>query len=202
MDVQLLLERHAERWDAAIAHPFLVGVRDGTLPVAALDTWLVQDALFVQDLLGFQTRLVARSPEAAEPVLSGGVDALAAELDWFGDLAAERGLDLGAPPLPSTLAYAALLARLDGEPYPIAITALWALERVYLEGWRGAAPGAPQFRPLVEHWTAPGFAGYVGALQGLVEQAGSSAAAADLDVDDVLVAVLDQDRAFWDMAMA
>lgn len=197
MDVTDLLERHAARWDAAIAPPFLAGVRDGSLPAAALDTWLVQDHRFVQDLLDFQSRLVERAPEAAQPVLAGGVDALAAELAWFGELADERGLDLGAPPLPPTLAYADLLARLDAEPYPVAITALWALERVYLEGWRGAAPGAPAYRALVAHWTDAGFAGYVGALQGLVEQTPD-----DLDVDDVLVAVLDQERAFWDMATA
>jgi thiaminase len=155
MDVPKLLERHADRWDAAISHPFLDGVRDGTLPVAAFDTWLTQDFGFVHDLHeAFQSRLVGRAPVAAQPVLSGGVDALAAELDWFRGLAAERGLDLAA------------------------------------------APAAPEYRPLVEHWTTAGFAGYVGALQGLVEQT------PELDIDDVLAKVLDQERAFWDMAMA
>jgi thiaminase len=197
MQVISLLERHADRWTAAVRHPFLEGVRDGTLPVAAFDTWLVQDFRFVQDLLGFQERLVARAPDAARPVLAGGCQALADELDWFRRLAAERELDLGADPLPVTLAYADLLHRLDAAPYPVAVTALWALERVYLEAWRGAAPGAPEHRELVEHWTTPAFAEYVGQLGDLVEQAAPGAA-----VDDVLVEVLEQERAFWEMASA
>ena len=197
MHVPDLLERHADRWDAAIHHPFLDGVRDGTLPVAAFDTWLAQDFRFVEDLHAFQRRLVDRSPEAAQPVLAGGVEALADELEWFRGLAKERGLDLATDRLPATQAYADLLDRLDAAPYAVAVTALWALERVYLEAWRGAAPGAPQFRELVEHWTTAGFAGYVGALQGLVEQAPEHPT-----IDDVLAQVLDQERAFWDMALA
>lgn len=191
-----LVQRHADRWDAAVRHPFLTGVRDGTLPVAAFDTWLAQDNRFVEDLLVFQRGLADRAPASARPVLTGGVQALEQELAWFRELAEQRGLDLAADPLPTTLAYAELLQRLGTAPYPVAVTALWALERVYLEAWSWAAPGAPAFGALVEHWTTPGFTAYVGMLADLVVQA-----APGDDVDAVLVAVLDQERAFWDMAV-
>src|SRR3712207_747274 len=103
MHVPDLLERHADRWEAAIRHPFLDGVRDGSLPVAALDTWLAQDFRFVHDLHAFQSRLVERAPEPARPVLAGGVEALAEELAWFRGLAEGRGLDLATEPLAATL---------------------------------------------------------------------------------------------------
>jgi thiaminase/transcriptional activator TenA len=197
MSTAVLLERHAARWTAAVRHPFLDGVRDGSVPVAAFDTWLTQDFRFVSDLLAFQSRLAARAPASGRSVLADGVEALEDELLWFRRLARERGLDLAAAPLSATLAYADLLSRLDAAPYAVAVTALWALERVYLEAWRYAAPGAPAYRELVEHWTTPGFAVYVAMLSDLVEDAAPGA-----EVDGVLVEVLEQEHAFWDMAMS
>jgi thiaminase/transcriptional activator TenA len=189
-----LVERHADRWEAATRHPFLAGVRDGALPVAALDTWLAQDALFVADLLAFQARLLARAPRPAQAVLAAGAVALVEELDWFEGLAADRGLDLGVPPLAATRDYAALLSRLDAAPYDDAVGGLWVVERVYLDAWSSALPGADGFAELVEHWTTPGFAAYVAALQALSEQAGPP--------DEALVVqVLDQEAAFWQMAL-
>jgi thiaminase/transcriptional activator TenA len=181
-------------WQAATRHPFLDGVRDGSLPVAALDTWLAQDALFVADLLVLQARLLARAPRADQAVLAGGCVALVEELDWFEQLAADRGLDLSAAPLPATLAYRELLQRLDAAPYADALGCLEVVERVYLEAWRSALPGAPAYAELVEHWTTPGFAAYVDGLAAASDRAGGP--------DEQLVAeVLRQEAAFWDTAL-
>ena len=92
-------------WTAATRHPFLDAVREGTITDLAFDRWLGQDAVFVGDLLTFQARLLARAPRPAQGVLAGGCVALVAELDWFEVQAARRGIDLGQPALPATLAY-------------------------------------------------------------------------------------------------
>ncbi len=183
----------AQAWERAVAHPFLDAVRDGTVAGPAFDTWLAQDALFVADLLAFQARLVARAPRPAQGVLAGGVVALSDELDWFAGLAAGRGLDLDVAPLPATRAYAALLRQLDAAAYPVAVTALWALERVYLLAWQHAAPAAERYREYVAHWTAPGFAAYVDALGGCADAAGA--------VPDAVPEVLAAETAFWDAAL-
>ncbi len=194
MPVADLLSHHPDAWRGATRHPFLDAVRDGTIPVAAFDTWLVQDARFVADLLRFQSRLLARAPRSAQRVLAGGALALVDELDWFERLAADRGLDLSVAPLPCTTAYAALLERLDAASYADALGCLEVVERVYLEAWRSALPGAPAYAELVEHWTTPGFAAYVDGLAAVVERAGPP--------DEALVAdVLRQEAAFWQMAV-
>jgi thiaminase/transcriptional activator TenA len=189
--------RHADAWGRATRSPFLDAVRDGTLPPDAFDTWLVQDAHFLGDLLRFQARLLARAPRPAQGVLAGGCVALVEELDWFGRVAAERGLDLTAPQLPATVAYGDLLYRLDAADVGTALTALWAVERAYLDAWSGARPGAGEYGPFVAHWTAPGFAGYVAAL---------AAAADDNAVDDaapadeaVFLEVAAAEADFWAM---
>jgi formylaminopyrimidine deformylase / aminopyrimidine aminohydrolase len=189
-----LLQRHAEAWRGATAHPFLAGVRDGSVPVAAFDTWLAQDARFVGELLRFQARLLARAPRPAQAVLAAGAVSLVAELDWFDEQAAARGLDLAAPARPATRAYAALLDRLDTAEVGTALMALWTIERSYLDAWSGARPGAPAYRDVVEHWTVPGFAGYVAGLE-------EAADAAEPGPDQVFLQVVEAETAFWDMAM-
>ncbi|MCZ2837731.1 TenA family transcriptional regulator [Modestobacter sp. VKM Ac-2985] len=194
MPVSELLRRHPESWRAATAHPFLTAVRDGSLPAGAFDTWLVQDARFVADLLRFQARLLARAPRPAQAVLAGGLVALVEELAWFEEQAVARGLDLTAPALPATAAYAELLDRLDAAEVPVALTALWTIERTYLDAWTTALPGAPAYREFVEHWTVPGFAGYVAGLETAADTLGGGQ-------DDVFAEVVAAEIAFWDMAL-
>jgi thiaminase/transcriptional activator TenA len=201
MGTEDLLTRHAADWREATRHRFLDGVREGTLPAGAFDRWLIQDHLFVADLLVFQARLLARAPREDQAVLAGGLGALEAELSWFEEQAERLSLELDVPRYPTAAAYLELLRGLEDEPYPAGITALWALERAYLEAWRGAAPGGSGYEGFVEHWTTPEFADYVAslekaagsALKGIGEEERQRAEAA-------FVAVARLERDFWQMA--
>ena len=178
-------------WTAATRHRFLHCVRDGTITPSAFHRWLAQDAVFVAELLTFQARLLARAHRDAQSTLAAGCLALVAELDWFDEKAAVAGIDMNQAPLPATLAYRDLLARLDTEDYPTAITALWAIEEVYLRAWTTAASDSSPYREFVEHWTDPGFAAYVQALRDLALPAAH---------EQVIAEVLSHEIAFWDMA--
>lgn len=187
--VRVVLDR---LWAAATGHPFLAAVREGTVTDSAFDRWLVQDELFVADLLVFQSRLLARAPRPAQAVLAGGCVALVEELDWFQVQATRRGLELGQAALPATIAYRELLRRLDSAPFEGAATALWVLERVYLVAWASAASRTSPFAEFMEHWTAPEFASYVDALGQLAIVEGH---------DDLVREVLMHEVAFWDLAL-
>jgi len=78
---------------------------------------------------------------------------------------------LQAPRHPTGAAYRVFLRSLEREPYPAAITALWALERAYLEAWKDAPPGHPEYRECVKHWTTPDFAKYVTELEQAADRA-------------------------------
>ena len=179
-------------WTAATRHPFLDAVREGTITADAFDRWLAQDVLFVADLLWFQARLLARAPRSSQRVLAGGCAALVDELDWFDEQAARRGLDLAQPALDATLAYRSLLERLDAAPFDDAVTALWALERVYLLAWTTATSPSSPLREFTEHWTHPGFADYVEQLGAIAVPSGR---------DELIAEVLTLEVAFWDMAL-
>ncbi len=196
-----LLERNPEAWQAATRHPFLEAVREGSFPSGAFEDWLVQDYLFVGDALVFQARLLPRAPRAAQAVLAGGLVAIEDELGWFEAHAEERGLALDAPRHPTTAAYRDLLAGLEYEPYPAAITALWAVERAYLEAWRGAAPGHPDYRQFVEHWTTPEFAGYVRGLEEAADDTLEHCSEQERERAGItFLEVARLERDFWEMA--
>ena len=197
-----LISRHPEAWQGATRHPFLDSLRDGTLPVEAFEAWLVQDYAFVGDLLVFQARLLARAPRPAQAVLAGGLVALEDELGWFEARARQRGLGLAVKRHPTTEAYRGLLEVLDGDPYPVAITALWALERAYLEAWGSAAPGHPDYRPFIEHWTTPEFAGYVHGLEEAADAALEAGGAPEGRVEAAFLEVASVERDFWEMALS
>jgi thiaminase/transcriptional activator TenA len=181
----------------------LDGVREGNLPAGAFRGWLVQDYLFAADLLTFQSRLLARSPRPHQAVLAGGLTAVEAELGWFEEKAEERGLELEAQRHPTTAAYRDFMNELEDEPYPAAMTALWALELAYLQAWRGASPGGADYREFVEHWTTQEFADYVA---GLGIAADSSLESADEEeqrrVESAFLEVCRLERDFWEMAFS
>ena len=197
-----LISRHPDAWRSATRHPFLDSLRDGTLPVEAFEAWLAQDYLFVGDLLVFQARLLARAPRPAQRVIAGGLVAVEDELGWFEDRARERGLELESTRHPTTEAYRGLLGVLDEDPYPVAITALWAMERAYLEAWRSAAPGHPDYQGFVEHWTTPEFAGYVTGLEGAADAALEADGGQEDRIEEAFLEVASVERDFWEMALS
>jgi thiaminase/transcriptional activator TenA len=179
-------------WSRATRHEFLAGVRDGTITPARFDAWLEQDYLFVGSLLTFQAGLLARAPRHAQRVIVDGCAALVAELGWFEEMAAARGLSLGGNPRPATFSYGQLLRQLGEEPVEFGLVALYVIERVYLEAWWFAAPGAEPYREFVAHWTAAGFGDYVDALAAAVDREPATGQG------DAIRAVLRAEIAFWD----
>ncbi len=201
MDVLELLERHPAAWRVVTQHPFLDAVREGTVPTGAFEAWLTQDYLFATDLMVFQSRLLARAPRPDQAVLAGGLVALETELGWFEEMAEERGLTLGASRHPTTSEYRSFLLGLENEPYTAGITALWALEQAYLEAWRSATPGHPDYRKFVEHWTTPEFTDYIAGLERAADstlEAGSRGERERAEAAFLEVSRLEKD--FWEMA--
>ena len=81
------------------------------------------------------------------------------------------------------------------------VTAIWALERTYLESWDGARPGAQPYREFVMRWTTDGFRSYVGDLQTCVDRQLEACVGEQVrEAEDALVWVTHYERGFWDMA--
>ena len=93
-----LVSRHRAAWQAATVHPFLAGVRDGSLPEESFDRWLAQDYRYAQALVRAQSRIAAAAPFADVGLLAGGVVATVGELGWYEQMAARRAAWSSTPP--------------------------------------------------------------------------------------------------------
>lgn len=195
-----LVERDRETWMQAVSHPFLDGVRDGSLPEAAFHRWLAQDYRFVRTALGAQALLLSRAPRADQALLIGGLAALESELTWFETHLQVRGLDLDAPLAPANRAYGDFLVVTAGGAYVGGIVATAALEQAYLEAWSSAAPGADAYREFVAHWTTDGFRVYVEALVQAADRALAAAPDERGAAEDAFRWTVRYEREFWQMA--
>jgi thiaminase len=203
MTADALLTRHAAAWQAATVHPFLAGVRDGSVPEDCFDRWLAQDYLYAQALVRAGSHIAALAPLTDVGLLAGGVVATVGELGWFEQMAARRGVALDAPMHPTNRAYCDFLLALTYSAYPAQITAIWALERTYLESWEGARPGAQPYREFVERWTTDAFRSYVSDLQAAADrQLEASEGEPAREAEDAFLWVTHYERSFWDMAMS
>ncbi len=194
-----LLTRHADAWHAATHHQFLDAVRDGSLAPNIFATWLAQDYLFVLDELTCQARLLARAPRSGQNILVRGLAGIESEAGWFETHARQRGLSLEVPRYPTTAAYHDFLESLDREPYPVAITAIWAIEHAYLEAWRGTVPSQPRYREYAEHWANAEFERFIADLE-QVATAALESSQVDKAAEATFLKVARLEHDFWQMA--
>src|SRR5512135_358488 len=187
-------------WAALAAHPFVVAVRDGTLPAAAFDRWLVADHVFVVGYRRFVAQLVAAAPdEPARDLLAGSLAALQGELDLFRSQAAARGLDLGTEPGLIALGYTGWLHASLLEGFPVALTVLYGGERAYYDAWRAVreqADRSGQYWPFVDRWSSAEFGGWVDTLAGLLDRVSSAGPTAEQRT--AFRRVVRFELAFWD----
>lgn len=197
-----LVERHPELWAAATTHPFLDGARDGSLSECAFTRWLEQDHHFVVGLTRAWGALLGAAPRSDFALLSDGIAAFSAELGWFEQLADERSLRLGADVEPDAAAYVAYLGEAASSPYPVAITAMWAVEAAYLEAWRGALGGSDTYSGVVEHWANDEFTVFVDRLAEVADRELRAAPEQQETAERAFVRVLEHEAAFWGLGAA
>ncbi|WP_405012259.1 thiaminase II [Kitasatospora sp. NBC_01539] len=145
-------------YDEILAHPFLTGLTDGTLPRQAFRHFVVQDSHYLRDYARALAVCAAKAPDEDDvrAFADDAVGALAAEqgmhaefLTAFGGNAADAAAE---PVLPTTRAYTSyLLATVYGGSFAEAVGAVlpcyWIYARV---GGELLAKSSPE--PLYAKW--------------------------------------------------
>ncbi|HEV7728065.1 MAG TPA: TenA family protein [Modestobacter sp.] len=172
-----LWAENADLADAALAHPFVTGIGDGTLPRARFAGYVAQDAFFLEAFARAYALGVAHSTDRAG--LDAFADLLAGvreELRLHGSYAARWGIDLArVEPLPATLAYTEFLlatASLGGTALTCA--AMVPCMRLYAFLGRSLAPavdGAGHYAEWVTTYADPAFEELAGTLEALLDAA-------------------------------
>jgi thiaminase (transcriptional activator TenA) len=161
--------------EAALAHPFVRGLADGTLPAAAFEGYVLQDAFFLDAYTRAYAMGVARSPDRAG--LEAFADLLAgarAERAQHERRAAARGLDLAAVrPHPATLAYTDFLLGAAGlGELGVLCAAMAPCSRLYafLGSSLAAAGVADAYREWADTYADPAFEDLAATLERLLDR--------------------------------
>jgi len=148
----------ADVYDAILAHPFVTGLTDGTLPHDAFAFYVVQDVLYLQRYAQALAAVASRAPDTGgtEMFARHAADVIAVEQTLHGSLLAGLGIDPAAAataePAPTTLAYTSyLLATVHGGSYAEGVGAVLPCYWIYWEvGKELLGRGSPD--PRFQRW--------------------------------------------------
>lgn len=154
-------------FDAILAHPFITGLTDGTLPEAAFAHFVVQDGLYLRDYARALAVVATRAPrpEAMQMFARHAADAVAAELELHSALLPELGISAAeaeaAEPTPVNLAYTSyLLATTRGGSYAegvgVVLPCYWIYWEVGKELVRRGSPDS-RFQRWIDTYSAEEF---------------------------------------------
>ena len=102
-------------YDAILAHPFLTGLTDGSLPHDAFAFYVVQDAIYLHGYAQALAAVASRAPTPSQTEMFArhAADAIAVEKTLHGSLLTDLGIDPvsaeQAEPAPTNLAYTSYL---------------------------------------------------------------------------------------------
>jgi thiaminase (transcriptional activator TenA) len=162
----------ADIYRAILAHPFLSGLTDGSLPQDAFAFYVVQDALYLRGYAQALAVVASRAPDTAATQMFArhAADAIAVERTLHDSLLAGLGIDPAsvevAEAAPTTLAYTSyLLATVRGGSYAEGVGAVlpcyWIYWEVGKELLRRGSPN-PRYQQWVDTYGGEEFGDIVG----------------------------------------
>ena len=176
-------------YDAILAHPFLAGLSDGSLPPASFAFYVVQDALYLRDYARALAAVASRAPDAAgaEMFARHAAGAISVERQLHESLLADLGIDPAAAdsadPAPTTLAYTSyLLATARGGSYAegvaVVLPCYWIYREVGRELQRRGSPD-PRYQRWIDTYGGAEFDADVREVLAVADRLGPGLGAAE-----------------------
>ncbi|MGH1565057.1 TenA family protein [Mumia sp. DW29H23] len=161
-------EHVADWYDAILAHPFVAGLADGSLPQGVFARYLLDDAHYLSRYASTLAMLSARAgdPALAAELAGAAAEAVQAERLLHQGFLAPLGIDPDAPdapePTPTCRAYAgSLLADAAYAPVEVGVAGVLPCFRVYLEVGKAVAlradDAAHPYRAWIDTYSDPAF---------------------------------------------
>lgn len=208
-----LRNQHAEDWDAAVNHPFVDQLLDGSLPDENLRHYLVQDYQFCDAFTALLGQAVASAPSLPSRLVFAGVlGAFASdENTYFQDCFAELDVpeaDRAAPALHRvTRDFDALMrSALGTRSYPEVLAVLLVAEWLYGDwaaraGDPGSWPAEPKHAEWIRLHNNPEYNAWVTWLRDEFDAVEPKDAAARGRVATTFAEAVRLERAFFDAAL-
>jgi len=179
----------ADVYSAILAHPFLAGLTDGSLPQDSFVFYVVQDALYLRGYAQALAAVASRATAAAdiEMFARHAADIITVERSLHDSLLADLGIDPAsaeeAEAAPTTLAYTSyLLATIRGGSYAEGIGAVlpcyWIYAEVGKELLRRGSP-EPRYQQWIDTYGSDEYADVVRAVLAVADRLGPDLAPAE-----------------------
>ena len=198
---------------AILAHPFITGVGDGTLPVEKFKYYVIQDYAYLIDYSRVLAIASARAPDLETMCWFARLldETLNTEMELHRSYCAKFGIsreDLeGTRTAPTTIAYTSFLLKVAhqgtfGELVASLLPCQWGYWEI---GEHLAGLGEPKEAPLYCQWiqmyTSPEFAALARSIRALADRLGQGAGSAELAaMDEAYLTSLRFEHRFWEMA--
>ena len=195
---------------AILAHPFIAGLTDGSLPHDAFAFYLVQDTLFLRRYAQALAAVAGQAPDTAgtEMFARHAAGIVAAEMSLHESLLADLGMDPAsvdaAQEAPTTLAYTSyLLAAVRGGSYGEGVGAVLPCYWIYWEVGKhllGKGSPNPGYQRWIDTYGAEDFGAEALEVIAVTDKLGPALAPADRErVRRHFRATSRYEWMFWDM---
>lgn len=172
----------ADIYAAIVAHPFLAGLADGSLPQDCFAFYVVQDALYLKDYARALASVASRAadPAGTEIFARHAASVISVERQLHDSLLADLGIDPAlaatADPAPTTLAYTSYLLAAAGncsyaEGVAAALPCYWIYREVGRELQRRGSPD-PRYQRWIDTYGGAEFDAEVREVQAVTDQLG------------------------------
>jgi thiaminase/transcriptional activator TenA len=162
---------------AILAHPFLSGLADGTLPIDRFQLYIQQDSLYLKDFARVLARIGTRLPEpgAVEIFCRHASTAVAVEQALHGSFQSAWETPAAfSEPTPTTVLYTSWLLRMVNEADPVlALAAVLPCYAIYLEVGQhleNASPGTDIYQSWIDLYGGEEFAEAVREVTALLDR--------------------------------
>ncbi|KDE99780.1 TenA family transcriptional regulator [Mycolicibacterium aromaticivorans JS19b1 = JCM 16368] len=169
-----LWSRNADLAADILAHPFVRGIADGSLPRRRFAAYIAQDAFFLESFARAYALALVRSPDTSTLlVLADLIAGVREELGLHASYASSWDIDMaGVEPLAATSAYTEfLLSTAATRPAEVVYAAMTPCMRLY--AWLGQsldADSAGPYSQWVQAYAAPEFDGIARQLENLLDE--------------------------------
>jgi thiaminase (transcriptional activator TenA) len=187
------------------AHPFLTGLADGSLPLAAFRTYIAQDSLYLADYARVLAIAAARAPDAAARLEFSDGAKVAVQVEealhqsFFGQFGVSQ-----AEPSPTCLGYTAYLSQLAAtRSYEELVAGILPCFWIYWEVGCDLKPRAATPNPYqawIDTYAAPEFGAATARVRAIVDAAAAANPGAVPAMARAFLQASRYEWMFWDAA--
>jgi thiaminase (transcriptional activator TenA) len=205
-----LWQSTADIYAAILAHPFVSGLTDGSLPEGAFSFYVVQDALYLKRYAQALAAVASRAPDTAgtEMFARHAAGIVEVEMSLHASLLTDLDIDAtaaaGAEEAPTTLAYTSyLLSAVRGGSYAEGVGAVLPCYWIYWEVGKhllGRGSPNPRYQRWIDTYGAEEFGAEALEVIAVADRLGPGLGAAERDrVRRHFRATARYEWLFWDM---